>query len=142
MITKLSPELKSHIEEYIDEIEKDNVHNSIIRCPVNILPEYIEVLKQIDIKPSAMLHPYIAVAICVASKTVGVCRCSKIEFLHHDEFNVEFEIPPQNLDWGLLQRALISDCPQYCVRSNIKYEYGQPMTTIQVSMQPIEKFRF
>ena len=142
MITKLSPELKSHIEEYIDEIEQDNVHNSIIRCPVNILYEYIEVLKQIDVKPTALLTPYIDVALCVASKTTGVCHCSKIEFLHHNEFNVEFEIHPQNLDWGLFQRALIGACPQYRVRSNIKYEYGQPMTTIQVSMQPIAKFRF
>ena len=141
MITELSPELKSHIEEYIDEIEKDNVHNSIIRCPVNILYEYIEVLKQIDVKPSAMLNPYIDVALCVASKTVGVCHCSKIDFLH-DEFKFEFEIPPQNLDWGVFQRALIISCPQYRVRSNIKYEYGNPMVTIQVSMQPIDKFRF
>ena len=134
MITKLSPELKSHIEEHIEEIEKDNVHNSIIRCPVNILYEYIEVLKQIDVKPSAILTPYIDVAICVASKTVGVCRCSKIECLH-DSLNLEFEIHPQNLDWGLFQKALMKACPQYYVRSNIKYEL--PMTTIQVSI-----FRF
>lgn len=136
MITKLSPELKSHIEEYIDEIERDNVHNSIIRCPINILYEYIEVLKQIDVKPSAMLNPYVDVALCVASKTAGSCRCSRIECLH-DRLNFEFEIHPQNLDWGLFQKALMKACPQYYVRSNIKYEYGQPMTTIQVSI-----FRF
>ena len=137
MITKLSPELKSHIEEYIDEIEKDNVHNSIIRCPVNILPEYIEVLKQIDVKPSAMLHPYIDVALCIASKTVGSCHCSKIDFLH-DGCNFEFEIHPQNLDWESLHKAL----PQYYVHSNIKYEYGLPRTTIQVSIQLFSKFKF
>lgn len=142
MITKLSPELKYHIEEYIDEIEKDNVHNSIIRCPVNILHEYIEVLKQIDVKPSTLLTPYIDVATCVASKTMGVCHCSKIE-LRHDGFNFEFEIPPQNLDWSLFQKALMKACSEYyVVRSNIKYEYGAPMTTIQVSVQPLDKFRF
>ena len=142
MITKLSPELKSHIEEYIEEIEKDNAHNSIIRCPVNILHEYIEVLKQIDVKPSAILSPYIDVALCVASKTAGVCRCSKIEFLHHDEFNLEFEIHPQNVDWELFQKALMKACPYHYVRSNIKYECGQPMTTIQVSIHPLAKFSF
>lgn len=141
MITKLSPELRSHIEEYIEDIEKDNVHNSIIKCPVNILYEYIEVLKQIDVKPSAMLNPYIDIAICVASKTAGVCRCSKIDFLH-DGFNFEFDIHPQNLDWRLFQKALMQACPQYYVSSNIKYECGLPMTTIQVSIQPIDKFRF
>lgn len=142
MITKLSPELKSHIEKYIDEIERDNVHNSIIRCPVNSLYEYIEVLKQIDVKPSVLLNLYIDVAICVASKTTGVCHCSKIEFLHHDEFKFEFEIHPQNLDWGLFQKALIKACPYHYVRSNIKYESGLPMTTIQVELHPIGSFRF
>lgn len=142
MVTKLSSELKSHIEEYIDEIEKDNVHNSIIRCPVNILHEYIEVLKQIDVKPSAMVTPYIDVALCVASKTAGVCHCSKIQFLHYDEFNVEFEIHPQNLDWESFQRALMKSCPDHYVRSNIKYELGLPMITIQVSIHPIGSFKF
>lgn len=142
MITKLSPELKSHIEEHIEEIEKDNVHNSIIRCPVNILHEYIEVLKQIDVKPSVMLNPYIDVALCVASKTAGICHCSKIELLHPDEFKFEFEIHPQNLDWGLFQKALMKACPYHYVRSNIKYELGLPMTTIQVELHPIGSFRF
>ena len=141
MITKLSPELKSHIEEYIEEIEQNRVFHSIIKCPVNILYEYLEVLNQIDIKPIAELNSYIDVALCVASKTAGVCRCSKIEFLH-DGSNFEFEIHPQNLDWGLFQKALTRACPQYYVHSNIKYEYGLPMTTIQVSIHPLYKFRF
>ena len=141
MITKLSPELKSHIEEYIDEIDQNRVFHSIIGCPVNILYDYLNILEQIDIKPMAELNPYIDVALCVASKTVGVCRSSKIEFIH-DGFNFEFEIHPQNLDWGLFQKALMRACPQYYVRSNIKYEYGLPMTTIQVELQPINKVRF
>lgn len=141
MITKLSPELKYHIEEYIEEIEKDNVHNSIIRCPINILYEYIEVLKQIDVKPSTMITPYIDVALCVASKTVGPCHCSKIE-CRLDGFNFEFEIHAQNLDWGLFQKALRRACPQYYISSNIKYEYGLPMVTIQVEVRSIDKFRF
>ena len=141
MVTKLSPELKSHIEEYIDEIEQNRVFHSIIKCPVNILHDYLNILQMIDTKPMAELNPYIRVALCLASKTVGVCRCSKIDFLH-DEFNFEFEIHHQKLNWGLLQKALIIACPQHRVRSNINHEYGRPMTTIQVSMQPIDKFRF
>ena len=89
----------------------------------------------------AELNPYIDVAICVASKTAGSCHCSKIDFLH-DVYNFEFKIHLQNLDWELLQKSLMKSCPQYHVRSNIRYEYGQPMVTIQVSMQPIDKFRF
>lgn len=141
MITTLSPELKSHIEEYIDEIDQNRVFHSIIKCPVNILYDYLNILQQIDIKPMTELDPYIDVALCVASKTVGVCRCSKIDFLH-DGSIFEFEIHPQNLNWELFQKALMRACPQYYVRSNIKYEYGLPMVTIQVSIQPLDKFRF
>ena len=141
MITELTPELKSHIEEYIEEIDQNRVFHSIIKCPVNILHEYLDILQQFDIKFVEELNPYIDVALCVASKTVGSCNCSKVDFLH-DGFNFEFEIHHQNLNLGVLQRALIVACPQYCVRSSIKYEYGQPMTIIQVSMQPIDKFRF
>lgn len=141
MVTKLSPELKQHIEEYIDEIDQNRVFHSIIKCPVNILYDYLDILQEIDIKPMAELKPYIDVALCVASKTAGVCYCSNVEFLH-EGYNFEFEIHPQNLDWGIFQRALMLACPQYRVRSNIKWEYGLPRTTIQVSMQPIDKFRF
>ena len=141
MITKLSPELKQHIEEYIEEIEQNRVFHSIIKCPVNILYDYLNILQQIDIKPVAELNPYLDVAKCIASKTSGVCHCSKIDFLH-DGSIFEFEIHAQNLDWGLFQRALMRACPQYHVRSNIKYEYGLPMVTIQVKVQPLDKFRF
>lgn len=141
MITELSPELKQHIEEYIDEIDQNRVFHSIIKCPVDILDDYLNILQQIDITPMKELRPYIDVAICVASKTVGTCRCSKIEFLH-DAFKVEFEVLHQNIDWGVFQIALRKACPQYYVQSNIKYEYGLPMVTIQVEARCIDEFRF
>lgn len=133
MITKLSPQLKSHIEEYITEIEQNNVHNSIIRCPLNILHEYIEVLQQIDVEPLEIVKPYIDVAICVASKTVGHCRCSRIEF-NSSSSRFEFEVPPQNIDWRTFQNDLMSACPQYHVQSDITYNYGSPLTVIQISI--------
>ena len=141
MITKLSPELKSHIENYIDEIDQNRVFHSIIKCPVNILHDYLNILQHIDIKPMTELYPYIDVALCVASKTVGPCHCSKMQSLH-DEFDFEFEMLPQNLDWVLFQKALNKACPYHYVRSNIKYEFGLPRVTIQVEVQPIDKFRF
>ena len=140
MITKLSPQLKSHIEEYITEIEQNNVYNSIIRCPVNILPEYIEVLQQIDVEPLSIVKPYIDVAICVASETVGHCRCSKIEF-NGSSSHFEFDILSRNIDVGLFQNHLRSACPQYYVQSNITYEYGLPVTVIQIDLLPLNKFQ-
>lgn len=133
MITKLSPQLKSHIEEYITEIEQNNVHNSIIRCPVNILAEYMEVLQQIDVEPHEIVKPYIDVAICVASKTVGQCRCSALEF-NSSSSRFEFEVLSQNIDWRTFQNDLMSACPQYHVQSTITYNYGSPLTVIQISI--------
>lgn len=141
MVTKLSPALKQHIEEYIDEIDQNRVFHSIIKCPVNILDDYLNILQQIDITPMEQLNPYIDVAICVASKTVGPCRCSKIESCQNG-FKFEFDVLHQNIDWGLFQIALRKACPQYYLRSNIKYEYGLSMVTIQVEVQPIDNFRF
>jgi hypothetical protein len=140
MITKLSPQLKLHIEEYIEEIEQNNVHNSIIRCPVDILPEYMEVLQQIDVEPLPIVKPYIDVAICVASKTVGHCHCSNIEF-NGSSNHFEFSILSQNIDIGLFQKHLRSACPQYYVQSKITYEYGLPVTVIQIDLLPLNKFQ-
>ena len=108
MITKLSPELKFHIEEYIDEIEKDNVHNSIIKCPINILDDYIQVLNQIDVQPSVMLKSYIDVACCIGSK-IEYGNCYHIDAHSLDCFTYEFETDTTSLlDWDNLQKELAS----------------------------------
>ena len=143
MITKLSPELKFHIEEYIDEIEKDNVHNSIIKCPINILDDYIQVLNQIDVQPSVMLKSYIDVACCIGSK-IEYGNCYHIDAHRLDCFSYDFEIDTTSLlDWDNLQKELVRVCPYHYVQAAMSHEFfGMPRRTIRVSLQPLAKFRF
>lgn len=143
MITKLSPELKQHIEEYIEEIEKDNVYNSIIKCPINILNDYIQVLNQIDVQPSVMLKSYIDVACCIGSK-IEYGNCYHIDDLSLDCFTYEFETDTTSLlNWDELQKELIQACPYHYVQASISHEFfGFPRRTIKVDLQPLDKFRF
>ena len=143
MITKLSPELKSHIEEYIEEIEKDNVHNSIIKCPINILDDYIQVLNQIDVQPSVILKPYIDVACCIGSK-IEYANCYHIDVHSLDSFTFEFETDTTSLlDWDNLQEELMRVCPYHYVEATMSHEFfGFPRRTIKVHLQPLAKFRF
>ena len=138
MITKLSPELKFHIEEYIDEIEKDNVHNSIIKCPINILDDYIQVLNQIDVQPSVMLKSYIDVACCIGSK-IEYGNCYHIDAHSLDCFTYEFETDTTSLlDWDDLQKELMRVCPHHHVQATISHEFfGVPRRTIKVNLQPL-----
>ena len=143
MITELSPELKSHIEEYIDEIEKDNVYNSIIKCPINILDDYIQVLNQIDVQPSVMLKSYIDVACCIGSK-IEYGNCYHIDVPSLDCFTYDFEIDTTSLlDWDDLQKEIMRVCPYHYVQCAMSHEFfGMPRRTIRVSLQPCAKFRF
>ena len=143
MITQLSPELKSHIEEYIEEIEKDNVYNSIIKCPINILDEYIQVLNQIDVQPSVMLKSYIDVACCIGSK-IEYGNCYHIDVHSLDCFTYEFEIDTTSLlDWDDLQKELMHVCPYHYVQAAMSHEFfGLLRRTIKVNLQPLDKFRF
>ena len=143
MITKLSPELKQHIEEYIEEIEKDNVYNSIIKCPINILDDYIQVLNQIDVQPSVMLKSYIDVACCIGSK-IEHGNCYHIDAHSLDCFTYEFETDTTSLlSWDDLQKELMCVCPYHYVQASISNEFfGFPRRTIKVILQPLAKFRF
>ena len=142
MITKLSPELKSHIEEYIEDIEKDNVYNSIIKCPINILDDYIQVLNQIDVQPSVMLKSYIDVACCIGSK-IECGNCYHIHVHSLDCFTYEFETDTTSLlDWDDLQKELMRVCPHHHVQATISHEFfGVPRRTIKVNLQPLATIR-
>lgn len=143
MITKLSPELKQHIEEYIEEIEKDNVYNSIIKCPINILDDYVQVLNQIDVQPSVMLKSYIDIACCIGSK-IEYGNCYHIDALSLDCFTYEFETDTTSLlNWDDLQKELMRVCPYHYVQAAMSHEFfGLPRRTIKVILQPLAKFRF
>ena len=143
MITKLSSALKQHIEEYIDEIEKDNIYNSIIKCPINILYDYIQVLNQIDVQPSVMWKSYIDVACCIGSK-IEYGNCYHIDVHSLDCFTYEFETDTTSLlNWDNLQEELMRVCPYHHVQATVSHEFfGIPRRIIKVNLQPLNKFRF
>ena len=45
MNTNLSPALKQHIEAYIDDIDNENLTNSIIYCPLDCIEDYLDETK-------------------------------------------------------------------------------------------------
>ena len=143
MITELSPELKQHIEEYIEEIEQDRINQSIIKCPLKILDDYVHVLKQIDIEPREELQTYIDIACCVGAK-IEYGNCYHIDVHSSDCFTYEFETDTTSLlNWDDLQKELMRVCPYHYVQAAISHEFfGLPRRTIKVYLQPREKFRF
>lgn len=143
MIPKISPQLKSHIEEYIEEIENENVYNSIIKCPINILDDYIQVLNEIEVQPSVMLKSYIDVACCIGSK-IEYGNCYHIEVHSLDCFTYDFETDTTSLlNWDELQKEIIQICPYHYVQCAMSHEFfGMPRRTIRVNLQPLAKFRF
>lgn len=143
-MTELRPELKSHIEEYIEEIEQNRINESIIKCPLNILDDYVHVLKQIDMEPRKELKTYIDIATYIAAKIEGPAHCSNIHAEGLECITYEFEINPQDVvDWETIQRDLTNLCPYHCVRTAMSHEFfGIPKRTIKVYLQPFTKFRF
>ena len=144
MITELSPELKSHIEEYIEEIEQNRINESIIKCPLNILDDYVHVLKQIDMEPRKELKTYIDIATYLSSKIDGYAHCCNIEVHGLDDVTYEFEVNPQPLiDWETIERDLIRLCPYHYVQCAMSHEFfGLPRRSIKVNVLSVGKFRF
>ena len=143
MITQLSPELKSHIEEYIEEIEQNRINQSIIKCPINILDDYVHVLKQIDIEPREELKTYINIACCIGSK-IEYGNCYHVEVRSLEDVTYEFETDTTSLlDWDNLQKEIIHVCPYHYVQVAISNAFfGVPRRTIKVVLQPLANFRF
>lgn len=144
MITELSPELKSHIEEYIEEIEQNRLNESILKCPLTILDDYVHVLKQIDMEPRVELKTYIDIATYIAATIEGPAHCSLIHAEGSDCIMYEFEVNPQSfIDWETIQQGLIKLCPYHHVQTAMSHEFfGLPRRTIKVILQPLTKFRF
>lgn len=143
MTTELSPELKSHIEQYIEEIEQNRLTVSIIKCPINILDDYVHVLKQIDMVPRVELKTYIDVACCIGSK-IEYGNCYHIDMHSLDCFTYEFETDTTSLlNWEDLQKELIQACPYHYVQTTVSHEFfSLPRRIIKVGLQPLGKFRF
>lgn len=143
MVTSLSPQLKQHIEQYIDDIDHNSVSESIIKCPIDSLDDYIHILRYIDIEPPTELKSYIDIACCIASK-IEYGNCYHIDVHSLDCFTYEFETDTTSLlDWDELQKEIMHMCPYHYVQCVMSHEFfGIPRRTIRVSLHPLAEFRF
>ena len=140
MITKLRPELKSHIEEYIEEIEQNRVYHSIINCPLDILNDYISVLKLIDVTPMMALKTYIDIATFIDSNITGRACCTNVILHSLEDVTYEFSIPVQPLNWLKIQEGLSRCAPYNFIQSELVYTAGTKLL-LQVSVHPIGTFK-
>ena len=97
MITKLSSELKQHIEAYIDDIEKGNLTNSIIYCPLDIMSDYLDTLRMIDEVIPGHLIPFTRISCYLASVFKGG-HMYNITIRSIGDETYEYQFPFSNID--------------------------------------------
>ena len=133
MITKLSPELKHYIELNIDDIERGNLITSIIYCPLDIMKDYIDVLKIIDLHIPSHLIPFTDVCCCLAGCAKGgQLNCMKIGSIGITE-TYEFYFPYQLMDYSRIHNKLINCCSHYFITCDINTD--ATVVCIKVSVQ-------
>ena len=136
MITKLSPELKSHIEAYIDDIEKGNLIKSIIYCPTDIMSEYLDALRMIDEVIPSPLIPYTRISCYLASVIKGGhMHNATLGCMGHETY--EFQFPFSNIDYVDMRKELTNCCPYHYVTVDIGADYNNGVVSIKVSIMPV-----
>ena len=140
MITKLSPALKNYIEMNIDDIEKGNLTNSIVYCPLDIMQDYLDTLRMVDEVIPGHLIPFTRISCCLAS-FLHRGQLIKTHYRATGDETYEFEFPVQNVDYEKLRRELTDCCPYHCTTVDIGLDYNSCLS-IKVSIQPISKFKF
>jgi hypothetical protein len=130
MITKLSYPLKIYIEQHIGEIEQNRIYNSIVSCPWNILNEYIEVLKMIDI-PIDFEWTTIKLFQFVSSM-FPEGYCEETDYIDNAQVH-HFKLPLQDVNYTKLQKMLTDACPN-CLLIHVEHMYASRVTTIEVKV--------
>lgn len=143
MMTSLSPAMKQHIETYIDEIDQNNVIQSIYSCPIEILCDYINILDSIDVKPHIITRSYVSIALYIASICGGAHLSDvRIEnFMSREEIqSFEFLVNKQYVNSIELEQELQRLCPSNEVLCSISM--SPYVTTIKVSVRNIKSAHF
>lgn len=141
MVTKLSPILKHHIETYIDDIEKGNLLNSIIYCPLDIMSDYLDTLRIIDEVVPGHLVPFTRVCCYLASVLEGG-HMYKITIRSLGDETYEFEFPFSNIDYQKMRKELTSCCPYHYVTVDISTDFNNKLISIKVSLNAISTVMF
>lgn len=109
----LSYPLQKHIEFYIDQIEQGHTFYSILNCPLDILEEYLNVLKMVEVAPKEMCYPYIDIALYLARVTDSG-QCVNMSGTP-DHVVYEFQFGLRLFDYEQTQMMLRTLCPHHRV---------------------------
>ena len=138
MITDLSPGLKSHIEKYIEEIDRGDMFLSVVNCPLDILVKYIQVLKTIEYDLNKSEQTYFNIASWIYAYTENAC-CRAVDVTDtHIEYI--FEMPLQDVHHSELRDALCACDPFNEIQFQITTDAQYLKTIIQVIT--FQKFKF
>ena len=141
MITNLSPALKRHIEMNIDDIEKGNLTNSIVYCPLDIMQDYLDTLRMIDEVIPGHLVPFTHISCYLASVIKGG-QLYNMSLRSIGDETYEFHFPFCNIDYVKMRHELTDRCPYHYVTVDIGADYSNRYISIKVSIQPVSKFKF
>ena len=139
MITNLNPLLKQHVETYMDDIEKGDLTQSIVCCPIDVMQEYLDTLRMIDEVIPGHLIPFTRMCCCLASFLHGG-QLVKTHYRSTGDETYTFEFPVQLMDSQRLRNDLIHSCPDFCLTVDIGYSTS--MIEVKVSIQHASKFMF
>lgn len=137
----MNPILKQHIEEYIDDIEKGNLTNSVIYCPLDIMSEYLDTLRMIDEVIPGHLIPFTRISCYLASVFKGG-RMYNITMRSIGDETYEYRFPFSNIDYVQMRKELTNCCPYHYVTVDIGSDFNNGLVSIKVSIRNIPTVMF
>lgn len=137
----MNPILKQHIESCIDDIERGELTNSIMYCPLDVISDYLDILRMIDEVIPGHLIPYTRISCCLASFLKGGNMCDATLRSVGDE-TYEFKFPVCNIDFVLLRQELNNCCPYHYVTVDLATDYMNGLLSVKVSIHNVSKFMF
>ena len=139
----MNPLLKQHIEKYIDDIEKGNLHTSILYCPLDIMSDYLDILRMIDADIPGHLVPYTRVSCYLASVLNGGRLYNlTVRSIGDETYTFDFPRPSSRIDVKQLNEGITNSCPYHYVDNDFSMDYATQTVTIKVSIQNVSTFRF
>ena len=134
----MNPLLKRHIEMNIDDIEKGNLTNSIIYCPLDIMDEYLDALRRIDEVIPGHLIPFTRIASYLASVFKGgQLYKMTIRNISNETYHFEFPYSGNKIDFLKVRQGL-TDCWKFAyITCDIATDFTNNIISIKVSTTPI-----
>ena len=137
----MNPVLKQHIETYINDIDRHNLINSILYCPLEVMSDYLDILRMIDEPIPGHLIPYTRISCYLASQFEGGDMYNMTIRSIGDE-TYEFKFPFSNIDYIQMRKELINCCPYHYVTVDISSNYNNGYVSIKVSIRNIPTVMF